>query len=402
MNNDVQENIEHSVELESLPIGVSVDGKIIGPPKIFDLAEQHFMDEVEQAKSAVSHELLSMASAGSMLTYALGKCAVTLSPQPLVEGWGNAAAIGLSLPILKTLWNAKVEAQNDLHRVHRVAKHFEEHKDPKILHALAFQLEELADPEPDVCKVDREAYQSDYCIGAPISEQALIKAGARLTADKTQSKSWLGKTTGFIGHVAHDVSDVFMKPKSFLHDVGKGWASVGMQAALVAEHASIATHIGLSNCFDSAAKKMWVLEYQVPEMISDALVGKKKNYVDVFADQSDRSAFVKLEGGAAEETSVDHERHRLQRAKDRLVTSMIGTGTTFPLENGFVTVEAINGLNYLGQGDAAGIAMGVSHIFSAAMGLRPAQLLGHRNHQLLSNYTSERAQAAEEPVEPSV
>lgn len=383
-------------EPKGLPIGVSVDGKVIPPERVLELAEQHFMNEVKDAHGAIGHEWLSMAPAFFTLVYSAGKGAVTVSSEPLVESWASALALKLSAPILYSLYRNQWSAESDFRRVQRLKKNFEKTGDPKVLHALDFQLEGYEDPEPDV-----QGFDNDDRIQGNVKAEHLSRAANRVTVHKNEVKTVTSKIKDFGKHACHDVGGVLAKPFTFFGDIGHGWLSVGKQSVLLGEHTNLTSgqqvwhaqqklsytvhdikNRSLSDNYMHACQKGWSIKQRAMGVFVDG-----DDFKYLFQDAANENAQGKLE----KKTMVDHEASRLQRAKSKLVSSMSWSGPSFILENGFVVVEGMNGLEYCKQGNWA---MGLSHIFSAAMALRPAQVLALSNTHSVNNFTSPRSRSA--------
>jgi hypothetical protein len=368
-----QKFLEHKVEPEGLPIGVSIDGKVIPPARVLELAEQHFDNEVKDAKGAVGHEWLSMVPSTITVVATTGASLWNQSIQPLADYWGSPVALFLSAPILYSLYQNKFSAEHDQRRVQRLKSNFNKTQDPKVLHALDFQLEGYEDLSPQ-----RQCFDSDDRVDAAVETEDLSRAANRVTAKKSHCTTKTAKAKEFFVHTGKDVGGVLQSPKVWTFDMGDGWLSVGKQVCLLAEHANMRFGQGLWNVKESVFNKTF-----------DLIAGKKP--VSTFNDVANENIPPLSEEELENQVMVEHEANRLEKAKAKLVKSMSWSGPSFVLENGFIAVESFNGVRHLQEGNTV---MGLAHLFSAAMALRPAQVLALDNKHAVNNFTSPRSRSA--------
>ena len=389
---------------KEIPIGVSVDGEIIPPPQIFEIAEQHFKDKLKDAKGAIGHEYASVAMAACEVTWAAGKSIISLSPEPLTKAWLSAGSITASLQIFRTLYNSKSSAEVDLHRVQRVARHFEKNKDPKIMHALSFQLEGFKpdeDVKPEISRIDPAAYHSHYCIDADVSHADLVNAKGRLGVEKTEEKNWHQKARSFVGHLWHDMGKVMGSRANFgdfLGDVKDGWVTNAREVGLVSEH--IYTRLGEQ--YLSAQMLSIDVANDVGRKAKGILSGEfiLRNHLkrELGVDPEDLKPKKDQEHG--HDISIDHEKNRLQRDKGKMAGKMRNNAISFVMEHAFFGFETTMGVGEISDGISEGnplkILKGGGHIASGFMALRPMQVCAKNNKNLYDNYMSPRSREVDE------
>jgi hypothetical protein len=394
---------------------VASDGHVIGPPKIFDLGEAHFMHKLEDAVMAIGHEKFSMSAAFYSASAATYMSISSASLTPLANDWTSLASLALSGPILWTLYRGKSGAKRDLHRVQRIRGHFEEHGDPNIMRALGAQLEGLDESNykpADKMKLDAAVYKKDFCIETNLSAGDLHRANDKtdiLTASKKHN--WFVEKAMAPVNIIVEMAHLVKEHKAFRSDVKLGHVNSSEQRAIAKAHISdvIDTKVwnarfALSNCFKGAcdvlAYKSWQINDQIPRTIQDAFAApfnkgriQTYNHYTPFPRAEPLAANDNAEP-SAKDIAYENEVRRLQRERKGYVKTMLGTNYSFFAEHGFFALEVANGSMEMVQGamekDLGKGLVGVWHTLCGFAALSPMQEVVHENQMAYNNFNSSR------------
>jgi hypothetical protein len=357
-----------------LPIGIDKEETRYRILSELIKAEDHYVRKIHSARHSIAHEILSDSSAiiGALTTFQFAYIKSLLAVTPIVG---------------MLVWE-KMQARNDLKRLHRVAELFRKTRDPRYFHVLGLELEGIPRTE-DLSYQQKLKVEKDIkaILGEPVSFGDSLKNLRE--EQKEDDSARMDSQTGFSARARTGLRKLFKAARgagSFL------WGSVVelknlktlpknylKTSFILADQCKDVVYLPLRRQFQKAAAPVqgWLARKDKDALSADVTVARVKS--------SQTARF------AADPLALKREIDRINKSLRRVATQSAVNGVAFVCQSAFVVNQSLLTKNLVLQDEWAA-ALGVA--LPSVLALSPLNYFAKNHIDKNSQLKSKRADMA--------